>query len=64
MHLNSVFADSQCVPELNGFVAGSGHNLAIVGRKCYAEDILRVTNKAPRRPTTAPVTKANLITIY
>lgn len=43
--LDSVFADSQSVPQLDGLVPGARHNLAVVCRKCHAQNILGMTHK-------------------
>ena len=46
MYLYSVFADSQSVPELDGVVTSSRHNLPVVSGKCNAQHILCVTHKS------------------
>lgn len=38
---NSVFALSKCVPQLDGLVSASGHNLTVVDRESNAQHILK-----------------------
>ena len=42
---DGVFADSQCVPQFDGVVHGSGHNLTVVCREGYTQDILVVADE-------------------
>ena len=44
-HLNSVLAHSQCVPQFDGLVSRSRHNLSVVGRKGDTQYIIAVTSK-------------------
>ena len=46
-YLYSVFAYSQGVPELDGVIMSSRHNLTVVGRKRYTQHIFSVTHKPP-----------------
>ena len=64
LDLNSVLAHSQCVPQLDGFVSWSRHDLAIVGRKCNAQHVLRVTNETSSRPPTVSDTQISNIPIF
>ena len=43
---NGVLALSEGVPQLDGLVTGSGHDLTVVHRKGHTEDILLVADKA------------------
>lgn len=45
-HLHRVFADTQSVPEFDGFVPGARNDLAVVGGEGDAQHILGVANKA------------------
>ena len=45
------FAVPQSVPQLNCSIAGTGHNLAVVGGEGDGEDIVGVANKGPRGNT-------------
>lgn len=45
-HLDGVFADTQCVPQLDGLVPGARHNLAVISREGDTQHILGVSNKA------------------
>lgn len=44
--LDGVLADSQGVPQLDGLVPGTRHDLAVVSRESHAQDVLGVTHKA------------------
>lgn len=44
--LNFELALAEGVPELDGLIAGSGNNLAVVGAEADAENILFVAHKA------------------
>lgn len=46
-HLHRVLADAQSVPEFDGFVPGARNDLAVVGRKSHAQDVLGVAHEAP-----------------
>ena len=51
-HLNGVLAHSKCVPEFDGVISGSRHNLSVVCREGYAHNILRMAHKPPCGGTT------------
>lgn len=46
-HLHSVLADTQGVPEFDGFVPGTGDDLAVVRRESHTQHIFGVTHEAP-----------------
>lgn len=52
-HLHRVFADTQSVPEFDGFVPGARNDLAVVGGEGDAQHILGVANKAARGGSSA-----------
>jgi len=47
--LDGVFADSQSVPQLDGAVAGSGHDLSVIGRESDAENVFGVSDESSGR---------------
>jgi len=47
--LDGVFADAEGVPQLDGAVARTGHDLSVVGRKCDAENVFGVADESPGR---------------
>ena len=51
--LDGVLAHSQGVPQLDGLVAGSRHDLPVVGREGNGEHILGVADKTSGGLTTA-----------
>ena len=46
MYLDGVLADTQGVPQLDGLVARTGHNLPVISGEGNAENILGVADKA------------------
>ena len=52
-YLDGVFADTQGVPQLDGLVPGTGHDLAVVSGESHAQHILGVTYKLASGVTTA-----------
>lgn len=47
IYLDGVFADTKSVPELDGPVTRSRHNLAVVSREGHTQNVLGVSNKPP-----------------
>jgi len=47
--LNGVLADTEGVPQLDGAVTRTGHDLSVVGGKRDAENVLSVTDESPGR---------------
>lgn len=47
--LDSVFADTESVPQLDGTIARPGNDLSVVGGESDAEDIFGVSNESSRR---------------
>lgn len=45
VYLDGVLADSQGVPQLDGLVSGSRHDLTVVSRESHTQNILGVSNK-------------------
>lgn len=52
LYLDGVLADSQGVPQLDGLVSGSRHDLTVVGRESHAQNILGVSDEAAGRSAT------------
>lgn len=40
-NLDSIFALSKCVPQLDGFVSASRYNLSVISRESYTQHILK-----------------------
>jgi len=55
---DGVLAFTEGVPQLDGLVAGSRHNLPVVGREGHREDILLVSDKSASGETSVQVPKA------
>lgn len=47
--LDGVLAHSEGVPQLDGFIPRARHDLAIISREGYTQDIFGVTDKAASR---------------
>ena len=47
-HLDGVLANTERIPQFDGVVTGTGHNLSVVGREGDTEHILGVTDKPSR----------------
>ena len=58
-HLDGVLADTESVPQLDGLISRSRHDLTVVGREGDAQDILGVTDKPTSRLATVSTGQNN-----